>query len=145
MPHITKINCTIGTSNGTVPLGLEIWLDNVCVLNIDSVTHEQDFETTCSDDDAEHDLKFILKNKKPEHTTVSSTGEIITDAVLYIKDIKFENIDVGQFVFDSATYTHDFNGSGSTVQEQFYGTMGCNGTVALKFSTPVYLWILEHM
>jgi len=44
-----------------------------------------------------------------------------------------------------ATYTHDFNGTKELTQEKFYGVMGCNGTVSLKFATPIYLWLLENM
>jgi hypothetical protein len=148
MTYSAKINCTIGTSDSTVPLGLEIWLDNVCVLNLDWVQQEQMFETICHDDNDDnhnHQLKFVLKNKKTEHTTVSPEGEIISDAVLYVKNIQFEDINVDHVVQKFATYTHDFNGSGNVVHQKFFNTLGCNGTVTLDFSTPVYVWLLEYM
>jgi len=46
---------------------------------------------------------------------------------------------------DRAVYVHDFNGTGKFVNKQFFGEMGCNGTVELKFSSPFYLWLLENM
>jgi hypothetical protein len=48
-------------------------------------------------------------------------------------------------ITQQATYTHNFNGAGAETQEKFYGEIGCNGIVSLKFSTPIYLWLLEHM
>jgi hypothetical protein len=48
-------------------------------------------------------------------------------------------------VTEQAVYTHDFNGTQQEIQDEFYSEMGCNGTVSLKFSTPIYLWLLEHM
>jgi len=44
-----------------------------------------------------------------------------------------------------AQYQHDFNGTGNPTIDKFYGEMGCNGTVSLKFTTPIYLWLLENM
>ena len=46
---------------------------------------------------------------------------------------------------EQAVYTHDFNGTSKATENKFYGELGCNGTVSLKFSTPMYLWLLEHM
>jgi hypothetical protein len=44
-----------------------------------------------------------------------------------------------------AKYQHDFNGTGKLTTQNFYGELGCNGTVSLKFSTPIYIWLLENM
>ena len=144
MSDLVKISCIIDTSDSAVPLGLEIWVDNTCVLNLESVAHQQKFETVCSDD-GEHELRFVLKNKLSEHTTVSPMGDIVKDAVLYIKNIQFDDIELGEIVSNLSVYAHDFNGTGQPTQDRFYGSMGCNGTVSLKFSTPVYLWLLENM
>jgi hypothetical protein len=67
------------------------------------------------------------------------------DARLKISDIEFDGIELDYMVTQQATYTHNFNGTGPETQENFYGEIGCNGTVSLKFSTPMYLWLLEHM
>jgi hypothetical protein len=145
MQNSMKISCNIASSDWAIPLGLEIWLDNVCVLNLEHVVHPQVFETICGDNNSEHELRFVLKNKLPEHTTVSPQGEIVKDAVLYIKDIKFDDLALGKILSDQATYTHDFNGTGTMTQDRFFDEMGCNGTVRFEFSTPIYLWFLENM
>ena len=46
---------------------------------------------------------------------------------------------------DKTVYSHDFNGTQSMVNDSFHGRAGCNGTMSLKFSTPMYLWLLENM
>jgi hypothetical protein len=145
MSESIKISCTIDTSNSAVPLGMEIWVDNTCVLDLDSVKQQQVVETVCSDEVGEHELRFILKNKKPEHTKISPTGDIVEDAVLCVSDIRFDGVALGKILSDLAVYTHSFNSTDLATQHPFYGTMGCNGTVSLKFSTPIYIWLLENM
>jgi hypothetical protein len=48
-------------------------------------------------------------------------------------------------VTEVAAYHHDTNGSTAPVTDSFYGTMGCNGRVEMRFTTPIYLWLLENM
>jgi hypothetical protein len=133
------------SNNPTAALGFEAWIDNTIMFDINSVQTSTQVSIPIPDDDAEHVLKLILKGKCVEHTTVDSAGQIISDSVLTISDLAFDGIALGQIVYDKATYTHNFNGSGNSVEDQFFGTMGCNGAVALKFSTPIYLWLLENM
>jgi hypothetical protein len=87
----------------------------------------------------------VLKNKKSEHTTVDADGNITQDAVITIGSFEFEEINVDSLVQRLAIYTHNFNGSGDRTLHKFFGRMGCNGTLSLKFTTPVYLWLLENM
>lgn len=145
MKNSTKISCTIGTSDKSIPLGLEIWIDNICLLDLDHVVQEQVFETDVLDIEGDHELRLVLKNKQPEHTTISDQGQIVKDAVLYVKNIKFEDVELGKIMSDLAVYTHNFNGTGQKTQTQFYDVLGCNGTVSLKFVSPIYIWLLENM
>jgi len=62
-----------------------------------------------------------------------------------VTEITFDEIDCTQIVHDHAVYRHNLNGTGPEIDDQFFGDMGCNGTVELKFTTPVYLWLLENM
>ena len=86
-----------------------------------------------------------MKGKTAEHTKLDETGNIAQDANITIKDIAFDEIELKQVFVDHAEYTHDFNGTQTATTEKFYGTMGCNGTVSLKLTTPIYLWLLESM
>ncbi len=124
---------------------MEIWLDNNLISNHDHIMDSTRFSHKLSDSAAEHELRFVMKNKTAEHTTVDASGTIIKDSYLMISDLAFDEIELGHMVPQLATYNHNFNGTGQATQEKFYGTMGCNGTVTLKFTTPIYLWLLENM
>jgi len=145
MNNTFKINCNIDTIDADVPLGMEIWLDDQQIFNQDHVTQNIAFCHDLADTDAEHELRFVMKNKTAEHTRIDQDGNIIKDACLIVNDLEFDEIPLAHTFTELATYTHDFNGTGNQTQDKFYGTMGCNGTVSLKFTTPVYLWFLEHM
>ena len=139
------INFTVDTTDGTVPLGFEMWLDGTLAHDIKHVTGSTELSYSIPDDDGQHELKFILKNKLPEHTSIDENGNILKDALLSITQLEFDGIKLGQMLNDLARYQHNYNGTGQTVDESFAGFMGCNGTVSLKFTTPVYLWLLENM
>jgi hypothetical protein len=90
-------------------------------------------------------LEIELQNKLPEHTSIDESGNILSDRVIELQNISLDDIQLGQIFTQLATYQHDFNGSQPMIQDQFFGSMGCNGTVRLKFVSPVYLWLLENM
>ena len=140
-----QISCSINTTDPLAQLGLEIRLDNQVVFDLEHVTKLVEFKHSISDVDADRCLEFILKNKTTEHTKIDEQGNIISDACLTISNLEFDEIELKQIFVDKAIYTHDFNGTQPEIQDKFYGAMGCNGTVSLKFSTPIYLWLLENM
>ena len=139
------ISCTLNTTDSTIDLGFEAWINEQKFYDINHVTGEQIFSMEIPDADGEHELKFILKNKKPEHTKIDTAGNIISDARLILSNLSVDEIKLGHMATELATYTHNFNGTKESTQNKFYGEMGCNGTVSLKFSTPIYMWLLENM
>jgi hypothetical protein len=145
MTDTAKISCILDTNNPTAKLGFEAWIDNCKFFDLAHVENPQEVLIEIPDNDGDHELRFVLKHKSPDCTSLDKNGTIISDAVLIISDIKFEGIELKYLATKLSTYTHDFNGTGKTTQDKFYGTLGCNGTVSLKFSTPVYLWLLEHI
>jgi hypothetical protein len=134
-------------TNPAVALGFECWINDQCVFDTEHVADSVIVSGNLPDDNVEtdHTLKIVLKNKLPEHTAISESGEILHDACLEIANLTFDDIELGQMVNELAVYEHDFNGTQPVTKEQFFGTIGCNGTVALKFTTPIYLWLLENM
>jgi hypothetical protein len=141
----SRISFEISPSDQACPLGVEVWLDQQQIFNTEHLADTVNVSHDIDENNAEHVLRVVLKHKKTEHTTVDADGNITQDAVINVGSFKFEEIDINQIVQDLAIYTHDFNGSGNTTQSKFFGSMGCNGTLSLKFTTPVYLWLLEHM
>lgn len=99
-------------------------------------------------DDAEerdHVLSFEMQGKLPEHTKINEAGEILEDRSITITDIAFDDIQLGHMFTEVSHYHHDTNGTTGSVIDPFYGIMGCNGRVEMRFSTPIYLWLLENM
>jgi hypothetical protein len=139
------ISFCVDTTNVDCALGFEAWVDDKKFNDIDHVAGRQHISMEISDDDAEHELRLIMKHKLPEHTRVDEAGIILSDARLIIKDMAFDEIQLGHMFTEQAVYKHDFNGTGPSIQDKFYGELGCNGTVTMKFQSPVYLWLLEHM
>ena len=67
MNNTTKISCTIGTINPAAELGLEVWLDDQQLFNTNHVSDQQ-LEWPISEDEADHELRFVMKNKTTDHT-----------------------------------------------------------------------------
>jgi len=140
-----QIRFIVDNQSDSDNLGLECWFDDsmfqdICVQPGKTiVTHE------FTEDDSQHSLRFVLKNKTEEHTKLDEKGNIIKDAIISIQDVHFDEIEMNQILIDHCVYTHNFNNTKDTVHEKFYGQLGCNGTVEFKFNSPFYMWLLENM
>ena len=144
MSDTVKIACNVSTSNLLAKIGLEVWLDDQQLFDTNHV-NDQQLEWSISEDEADHELRFVMKNKTTDHTQLDEHGKIIQDSRITIQNLCFDEIELGQLFIDHAEYTHNFNGTKDIITDKFYGEMGCNGTVSLKFTTPIYLWLLENM
>ena len=145
MTNTTSISFTVDTSDPAAALGFEAWIDDQKLFDTDHVQAQQPVVIEIAGDDGEHELRFVLKNKTADHTRVDAAGGIVSDAYLIITDLAFDEIKLGHMFTEQAVYTHDFNKTQKEIQDTFHSVMGCNGTVSLKFTTPIYLWLLEHM
>jgi hypothetical protein len=142
-----KINCACVITNESpfTDLAIECWLDN-CILidkQIDPGNNHLCF--AFNDDEQEHILKLVFKNKNSNHTQVDEYGNILSDALVTLKSITFDEIEVIDHFLLNATYTHNFNGTQDYIEDSFWGMFGCNGTVQYNFFTPIYMWLLESM
>ena len=142
---LTSFSCKISSSDPEAPLALKILLDDKVIYENTHVGEPEVFTYDIVEDDQEHELFFVMSGKTHEHTKIDEDGNITKDAFLTINDMTFDEIAMEMIVIKSATYAHDFNGTQAPTVTKFYGEMGCNGTVNLKFSTPIYLWLLENM
>ena len=140
-----NISFDIETSDAECPLGVEIWLDDTVLLTNNHVQEKICFSHDISDDDGEHELRVVMSGKTSDHTRVDEAGNIVKDATLQISNVVIDDIEVNHLFLDKCVYKHDFNGTHPKIEQAFYGVAGCNGTISLKFSTPIYLWLLEHM
>lgn len=141
-----SITFDLDSSDYTVPLGFDVLLDNTIVFTTDHVTVLTPIKIEISEDEGQHELKLVLKNKKSEHTKIDvTTGDIIRDAVLSINNIKFDNFNTTYEMLRQFEYYHSSNNELPAIKNAFYGDMGCNGYVSLKFTTPMFIWLLEYM
>lgn len=127
-------------------LHLEVKLDNQTKFSkiLSTEPESIEFDFVDGSDDA-HVMEIILSGKKQDHTVIDNAGSIVSDRIVEISDVSLDGIQLGQLFLDKTTYTHDFNGTAEKIQDQFFGTMGCNGSVHFEFTSPVYLWLLENM
>ena len=127
-------------------LHLTVKLDDTIIYNKSPGDSPEKISYSFDDSvETEHVLCFEMSGKLPEHTTVTESGEIIQDRVIKISEVAFDDIVLGQVFIESSKYCHDRNGTSDPLEEKFYGVMGCNGHVEMRFSTPIYLWLLESM
>ena len=140
-----KISFDVSASDSDSPFSLEFWLDNTCLSQNVHIADLYKFTHELVDDEQEHELRIVMHGKTTEHTKVDEQGNILKDATLSIANVVIEDLDVTQLFLDKCVYTHDFNGTQPEIKDTFYGTAGCNGTISFKFSTPIYLWLLENM
>lgn len=132
------------TSTAT-DLVLTVAIDEKIIYNGTLNPTPTEISSEISEDEGEHVLTIEMSGKTAGHTKVDPDGMIIEDHLIQLSDLLFDDIGLGHALTDLAVYEHDFNGTGQKVQEKFYGKMGCNGKVILRFNTPIYLWLLENM
>lgn len=140
-----RVSLRLESTDYAVPLGAEVWIDSTCLFDTAHLTSSTLIEHDLDEAEADHELRIILKNKKPDHTQIDDQGRIIKDALMRVSDVKFDQILLDQILIRNSEYIHDLNGKTGTQIDRLYGHMGCNGTVFLRFRTPVYVWLLEHM
>lgn len=137
--------CNLTNNSDCNDLAVEFWLDNNKFFDSKVLTGVTPVNFSFDEDETEHWLKIVLKNKTINHTKVSDSGEILSDVLISVTDISFDDIQIDQIFSECAIYKHDFNGTGNFVKDKFYGNLGCNGEVTVHFFTPFYLWLLENM
>ena len=133
-------------SSTDASLNAVVRVDNIEIFNssVDQnsvlIQHEFDDET-----EASHCLEIELRDKLPSHTQIDANGTILKDSLLQVSGFKLDGIELKHMFFDRCIYRHDHNGHAKIDEDKFWDTMGCNGVVTFKFSSPVYLWLLENM
>ena len=147
MTDKVQLACTVSSLDPTAAVGLEIWIDDTQIYNTEHVSETVNFthEFEEEDKDGNRQLRFVMKNKTHDHTKIDEAGNILSDCRICIEKLSFDEIDLLPILIEQSVYEHDFNGTAAPIKDQFFGEMGCNGTLTLAFTTPIYLWLLENM
>jgi len=144
--NLLPIKFEISSTDTTVELGIQVWINDLCVHQQSHVTETYQFRHEIDDDEEKsYQLKIVMTGKTVEHTQLDDDGNIVKDAMLSIRNISLDDLNIDKLVHTLATYQHDFNGTQPQCSDEFFGDMGCNGSVVFEFTTPSYLWLLEHM
>jgi hypothetical protein len=139
------ISFDLTSSDYDCGLGFEVFYNNKQILNIDHCRSSTMLAFTLDAEEGDQELKFIMKNKTMEHTTVDENNKIVNDACLNISNFTINSAELGHTFLEQCKYHHDFNGSQDPVVDKFYGDMGCNGTLIFSFQSPIYLWLVMNM
>lgn len=141
--EIFKLTCCVVNTDPLSELGFEVWIDQQKLFDSMRIAHEVEISCATPLAPGPHVTKFVMKNKNSSHTKINSAGAIISDACLLLKNIRFDNFEMDQKIIELSEYQHNYNGNGDSVKEKFWLVLGCNGTVTLSFSTPVYDWLCD--
>ena len=123
---------------------LAIALDNEIIWQGDPGNPQQIVHEFDDADNADHLLTITLSGKLPKHTEVDDQGNIVSDLLVNVSQFSLESVPIDHVVWRQSKYYHDFNGTQPSITDEFFGDMGCNGRVEFKFSSPVYIWLLEN-
>ena len=142
--EMCKLSLEVSAPGGHI--GVQIRLDTQVVFDSHNTLNKQVIEYTFADlVDATHVLEIEMMGKLPTDTEIDPQGNILSDKSIIVENLAFDELALGHLVTELAAYTHNFNGSQDTIEDQFFGNMGCNGIVRFEFTSPVYRWMLENM
>ena len=129
----TMINYETWTDSLSHDLQIQIVLDQQVILDqaltTDVTRFHYDFADTV--DMQEHELQIVLTGVPDEQVEN-------TNVMLKIHNIWIERLNMHLVMQDYGQYYHQ---SGEVHVPSEY--MGCNGHWSLKFSTPIYAWLLD--
>jgi hypothetical protein len=135
----TDISFTVYSSKAAEDIRLSAYVDGNLFGQVVASTTTQTLHTTidCADHGG-HALELVMSGKTPAHTKIYQ-NKIVDDVLIHIDKFQFDGVHVDHLVHKCARYHHDQPTDGC-----FYGIMGCNGTVRLRFTIPIHMWLLKH-
>ncbi|CAB4133624.1 hypothetical protein UFOVP257_346 [uncultured Caudovirales phage] len=109
------------------------------------------FEFDAEIDEGDNSLGIELLNKLPEDTIKDEAENIIEDMLLTIESIEIDDIDLGSLKWAISAYypiyPEVYLDEDQKQQNEIKNCvhLGWNGTWKLPFSSPFYIWLLEHI
>lgn len=96
--------------------------------------------------DTDNFLTIEYMNKDPENDVIFNETSILKDKRVEIKSISINDIELDYFSFENEDTLSYESLDGKQKYFGFEATkLSWNGRTTLKFTTPVYIWILENL
>ena len=97
-------------------------------------------------DDSDNVLTIEYLNKDPVNDVIYDESKILKDKRVEVKKISINDIEIGYHSFDNSnTFIYE-SLDGKVIHKGFEASkLSWNGRTSLKFSTPIYIWILENI
>jgi hypothetical protein len=125
---------------------LEVHCNNKKISEYQALAVKQTVCVELDEDPADHVLRLVMRGKNQTHTVFDDQDQITDDVFIVIDRLEFEELDMREiFCQGQLCYTHSFNQNQPAILDEFYGLIGCNGTVDIKFFTPIFLWLNEYL
>jgi hypothetical protein len=124
----------------------EIFLNNQLIAQNTADTKEFITEINLLETAHDHVVEIQMSGKNNQHTQIDAQGNIAYDVAFEVTTLDIEDIDMRPiFCQGRVCYSHNSNNPRNPeIQDEFYGYIGFNGRVRIEFSTPIYLWLLQH-
>lgn len=144
---IMHIELDFSANENCEDIVLEIYLDQDKIFHSVAQTTQQTVVYDFDEDDAKHEFKLVMTGKNSKHTIVGADGVIVKDIFFKIDRLEFEELDMWDIfcLGRRSIHRHSFNSTQPEFNDEFYGTIGCNGTVTMPFETPIYLWLSKNL
>jgi hypothetical protein len=141
-----KLDLEFSASADCEDISIAIYINNSLLFDATAKQATQSVTCELSEEPGDHVLTLVMSGKNHTHTTIDDTGKIISDVYVNIDKLEFEELDMKEiYCLGKPCYTHSFNSTQPEFLDEFYGIVGCNGTVKIEFSTPIHLWLLDHI
>lgn len=98
------------------------------------------------EDDTENFLTIEYTNKNPKQDVVIQNNEIIQDKRIEINTISFDDIELDFFELEDIE-KFSYKSTDEEIETTGFDAskLSWNGKTTLKFTTPVYIWLLENL
>ena len=99
------------------------------------------------EDNTENYLTIEYMNKDAKRDVVLGWGDLVADKRIEINSISFDDIELDFFqLIDPDTFKYEPIDPEGVVGKDFDATkLSWNGKTTLRFTTPVYIWLLENL
>ena len=100
------------------------------------------------EDNKEYFLTVEYQNKDPKHDVIVTHDGVITgDKRVNIRSVQFDDIEISYFnLLPENTFKYEPTDDQGIQATGFEATkLAWNGKTTLRFTTPIYIWLLENL